>query len=608
MTSFALFNLPQSILESLERMKIVTPTPVQAQTIPLALEDHDILASAQTGTGKTAAYLIPLLVKLSTGKGSALILAPTRELAMQVQASLNQIQGPKGTFKSALLIGGSPMFKQLSDLKRSPQIIIGTPGRITDHLLRGSLKLDHTKFLVIDEADRMLDMGFEIQLNKIAEFLPEKKQTLMFSATMPANIERLTKKYLNDPKRVTIDATIKAAPKIKQEVIRAAEKDKWRQLLEQLDQRQGSVIIFVKTKRRADSMARELRDNGHDTEAMHGDLPQRRREKVIQLFRVEKCRIIVATDVAARGLDIPHVMHVINFDLPECPEDYVHRIGRTGRAEAEGFAVSFVSPADGGRWRAIEKLLNPEAEAPASYGYQGNRGERSRKPSRQAPRRERSFFDKDRSDNDSFKGNDREPRSEGSFERREPRGERSFERRDREPRGERAPRFGKPFERREPRSEGSFERREPRGERSFERREPRAEGSFERREPRGERTPRFDKPFERREPRSEGSFERREPRGERSFERKDRAPRFDKPFERREPRSEGSFERREPRGERSFERKDREPRGERAPRFDKPFDKDMEFAPKSPATFKAKKKFKRPANGAPKKQSEFNRY
>lgn len=358
--NFTNYGLPALLVESLEKMGIKTPTPIQKETIPLALEGSDILASAQTGTGKTIAYLVPVIQKLTKDpQATALVLAPTRELAMQVLQALNQMAGPN--FKTSLLIGGASMGRQFGELKRRPRVIVGTPGRINDHLDRGSLNLSSTRFLVIDEADRMLDMGFGIQLDRIAEHLPEKRQTLLFSATLPPNIVRMAERFLKDPKRVSVDTINQPAPKIQQETLRTSHGDKKTQLMKQLDQREGSIIVFVKTRRRAESMSKELRMAGHNTEAMHGDLRQSRREQVIRAFRSSKSRILVATDVAARGLDIPHVMHVINYDLPECPEDYVHRIGRTGRAGAEGFALSLISPEDNSRWRAIEKMLNPKA-------------------------------------------------------------------------------------------------------------------------------------------------------------------------------------------------------------------------------------------------------
>lgn len=362
MTSFDQWELPAALIASLTRMGITIPTPIQKETIPLALQGSDILASAQTGTGKTIAYLIPLVKKLTKSPQTpALILAPTRELAMQVHQALNQIAG--SNFKTALLIGGTSMSRQFAELKKRPLVIVGTPGRINDHLDRRSLDLSGTRFLVIDEADRMLDMGFGVQLDRIAKHLPESRQTLLFSATFLPNIIRLSERFLKDPKRVAVNTSNQPAPKIQQEAIHLQNSEKKSQLLQQLSQREGSIIVFVKTRRRAESLSKELRQAGHNTDAMHGDLRQSRREQVIRAFRSSKSRILVATDVASRGLDIPHVMHVINYDLPECPEDYIHRIGRTGRAGAEGFSLSLISPEDKFRWKAIEQLLNPNVKA-----------------------------------------------------------------------------------------------------------------------------------------------------------------------------------------------------------------------------------------------------
>jgi superfamily II DNA/RNA helicase len=364
MTDFAKLGLPHLLVESLKLMKITSPTPIQTATIPVALTGQDIFASAQTGSGKTIAYSAPLIIKLLGNRSlGGLILTPTRELATQVFDAINLIMGKSPAFQTALLIGGAPMGPQMAALKRRPQLIVGTPGRIADHLDRGTLKLHETRFLVIDEADRLLDMGFGVQLDQIAEYLPSVRQTLMFSATMPPNIERLSKKHLNNPQRICIDASIQSAPKIKQEIIRTTHADKFTQLLQQLEEREGSVLIFTRTRRGADRLARDIRDKGHRTEAIHGDLVQRRRDRVIQAFRSSAIRILVATDIAARGIDIPHIMHVINYDLPQCPEDYIHRIGRTARAGAEGNALCLLTSADHQKWREITRLIQPHSAA-----------------------------------------------------------------------------------------------------------------------------------------------------------------------------------------------------------------------------------------------------
>ncbi|MGB0935624.1 MAG: DEAD/DEAH box helicase [Alphaproteobacteria bacterium] len=342
-------------------MKFTKPTPIQEKTIPLALDGRDVLGSAQTGTGKTAAFGIPLVAHLMENpESNAIILTPTRELAAQVLQSLQGIMGKKLRSRAALLIGGDPMFKQLQKLKSKPRLIVGTPGRVNDHLMRGTLDLSKSDFFVLDETDRMLDMGFTIQIDKIVKHLPEKRQTLLFSATLPANIKKIAAKYMDNPERVAVGDVSTPVAKIKQDIVHTPENDKYSKLLGQLNQREGSIIVFVKTKYSAERMAKRLRQENLEADAIHGDLRHNKRERVIKAFHQRKYRIMVATDIAARGLDIPHIEHVINYDLPQCPEDYIHRIGRTARAGSEGEALSFVSPSDKGKWRAIHALLNPE--------------------------------------------------------------------------------------------------------------------------------------------------------------------------------------------------------------------------------------------------------
>jgi ATP-dependent RNA helicase DeaD len=356
---FSGFGLPAKLVQALSRMQYTEPTPIQAQTIPIALEGKDILGSAQTGTGKTAAFGIPLVAHLiENPKATALVLTPTRELAVQVLACLQKMVDPQ--IKTALLIGGEPIFKQFSQLRRSPRLIVGTPGRINDHLERSTLNLENADFLVLDETDRMLDMGFGIQLDQIIEYLPAERQTLMFSATLPSAIVKLSAKYMNDFERVAVGSLNTPVSKIKQEMIHTTEDEKYQHLVTQLEQRDGSIIIFVKTKQATEYIAEKLRRDNHLADAIHGDLQQRRRERVLQNFRNQKYRILVATDVAARGLDVPHIKHVINYDMPQCPEDYIHRVGRTARAGAEGCAVNLLTRTDTSKWRAIHRLINPE--------------------------------------------------------------------------------------------------------------------------------------------------------------------------------------------------------------------------------------------------------
>ena len=364
MKNFRDAALPQALVHRLEQIGFNNPTPIQEKAIPIALEGKDILGSAQTGTGKTGAFGIPLISHLMNNEqGRALILLPTRELAVQVKKALEQFTSAKSKISSVLLIGGEDMGRQLSRLKSKPRLLVGTPGRVNDHLTRGTLKLNDVNFLVLDEVDRMLDMGFGIQLDAIAKFLTAKeRQTLMFSATMPKNIQNLAAKYLQDPVRIAVGSDNAPTVNIKQDNIKVSESEKYPTLLEELDKREGSVIVFIKTKYAADAMAKNLCKSGHKAKALHGDLRQNKRAQVIESFRKQSYRILIATDVAARGLDIPHIQHVINHDLPQCPEDYIHRIGRTARAGATGEALNFLSPSDNIKWRAIQRLLDPNAK------------------------------------------------------------------------------------------------------------------------------------------------------------------------------------------------------------------------------------------------------
>ena len=296
--------------------------------------------------------------------------------------------GKKSHIKSTLLIGGDSMFKQLAQLKNRPRLIVGTPGRVNDHLERGTLKLNNAEFLVFDETDRMLDMGFSIQIQQIVKYMPEKRQTLMFSATMSPSIIKTAQNYLQTPVRISVGSTTAPTDKIKQEIIKTTDSDKYNILIDNLEKSEGSFIIFMKTKHATERLALKLRGSGHTADAIHGDLRQRNREQVIRGFRDGKHRILVATDVAARGLDIPHIEYVVNYDLPMNPEDYIHRIGRTGRAGKEGTAISFVTPADSSKWRVIHKLINDgEHSAPdTKHRSGGGRNDDRKKDFRGGPR------------------------------------------------------------------------------------------------------------------------------------------------------------------------------------------------------------------------------
>lgn len=398
MKSFKEAGLPQPLFHRLEQMGYQTPTPIQAAAIPPAMEGKDILGSAQTGTGKTAAFGIPLVTQLmGTTRGTALVLCPTRELAQQVMVELEKFIG-NSNIKTALLIGGEQMPKQVQQIRMRPRLIVGTPGRINDHLTRGSLMLHDVNFFVLDEVDRMLDMGFGIQLDAMDRFLTGKRQTLMFSATLPDNIKKLSAKYLKDPVRVSVGATHKPAANVSQEHVNLSDGEKYPRLIKELKRREGTIIVFVRTKSGADRMATKLQRQGFKADAIHGDLRQSQRNKVISEFRDKEYRILIATDVAARGLDISHIEHVINYDMPMNPEDYIHRIGRTARAGADGEAINFVSPKDAPKWKAIAKLLNPNGDAEEPSDDHGKPG-KADKPHGKKPRRNRGGRNRNRNRN-----------------------------------------------------------------------------------------------------------------------------------------------------------------------------------------------------------------
>ncbi len=360
MENFKLLKIEDSLKNSLNKMNFTKPTPIQGMAIPPALEGRDILGTAQTGTGKTLAFSIPLINKLILDKNAfALVMCPTRELATQVMEAIKSIISDKINIKTALLIGGESMQKQLRQLGNRSRIIVGTPGRINDHLKRKSLNLSATKYLVLDETDRMLDMGFTPQIEMVLKFVPNDHQTLLFSATLPQNILRISERYLNKPERISTGATSVPIAKIKQETLQVFKENKYDELIDQFLARKGSILVFVKTKRSADKMVKRLKEEGHSADGIHGDLRQSKRDRVINSFRKGLKRILIATDVAARGLDIPLIQHVINYDLPQVPEDYVHRIGRTARAGSDGSALTFLTPDDRSMWNSINKFIDP---------------------------------------------------------------------------------------------------------------------------------------------------------------------------------------------------------------------------------------------------------
>lgn len=359
MKTFIDLKLPAPLAKALKRMSFTTPTPIQAQAIPVALEGRDLIGCAQTGTGKTAAFSIPMITYLLNNPNqSALLLVPTRELAFQIRDVLNKMIANLRSLQVALLIGGTSMLAQIKTLQKKPRIIVATPGRLMDHLTRKTMALTTMGMLILDEADRMLDMGFAPQLDKIMQHLPKKRQTLLFSATLPNRIEKMVAKWLDKPARVTIEAPTQSPVTISHSIVQTTSAKKNNTLLDELNARKGSILIFARTKHRTDRVTKYLEEYGHKVTRIHGDRTQGQRNSAIKGFRAGNFRIMVATDIAARGLDISHIAHVINYDLPQAAEDYIHRIGRTGRAGAAGHAVCFLTPEDKRQWKAISRLLD----------------------------------------------------------------------------------------------------------------------------------------------------------------------------------------------------------------------------------------------------------
>ena len=385
-----------------------TPTPIQSKSIPISLMGKDILGTAQTGTGKTLAFTIPMINKLILDKNAmALIICPTRELASQVMQTVLKLNVREIGIGNALLIGGEGMQKQLKKLKKRARIIVGTPGRINDHLKRQSLNLSKVSYLVLDETDRMLDMGFTPQIELILKFIPKQHQTLLFSATLPNNILRISEKYLNNPERIAVGSLSTPIEKIKQETFQITQDKKYHELINQLVERNGSILVFVKTKHGADKIVKRLKYDGHSADAIHGNLRQSKRERVINNFRNGKSRILIATDVAARGLDIPLIQHVINYDLPQVPEDYIHRVGRTGRAGKEGSALTFLTPSDRSMWNSISRLINPDfkiSKESQSRNLKGKKRFKAKFNKEKKFKDKKKFFKKDDSRRSNFKG------------------------------------------------------------------------------------------------------------------------------------------------------------------------------------------------------------
>ena len=395
MSSFESLGLSEPIWRAAAERGYTSPTPIQEQAIPVVMSGVDLLAGAQTGTGKTAAFAMPILHKLAATAGSAsrasssvraLILVPTRELAAQVEASV-QLYGRYLPLRSLVLIGGVKINPQMQKLRRSVDILVATPGRLLDHIQQRSVDLSHVEILVLDEADRMLDMGFIRDIRRILAVLPKKRQNLLFSATFSPEIRGLADGLLNNPTSVEVAARNATADNVAQRVF-AVDQDRKRELLSHLieEHQWGQVLVFTRTKHGADRLARHLSQDGMQAMAIHGDKSQGARTRALAEFKEGKVQVLVATDIAARGIDISELPHVVNFELPHVPEDYVHRIGRTGRAGNNGQAVSLVSSEERKQLQDVEKLLRRSFDREIVVGFEPRQSFSGHAPSAAARR------------------------------------------------------------------------------------------------------------------------------------------------------------------------------------------------------------------------------
>ncbi|MCC7522788.1 DEAD/DEAH box helicase [Candidatus Uhrbacteria bacterium] len=355
-TGFGGLGLAPKLLETLEKNKFTEPTPIQAQAIPIAVQGQDVMGVAQTGTGKTLAFGLPMIQRLAVTKGRGLVILPTRELALQVDEIFQKI-GRHLNLRTAVLIGGASVYHQKKDLARKPHILIATPGRLIDHLDQRSVNVSDVRVLVLDEADRMLDMGFEPQIQRILQTVPKERQTMLFSATMPDEIVDIAHRYMKSPTRVEIARAGTSAEKVEQEVIFVERNDKLRLLEKLLGEYKGTILVFSRTKHGATKICRAVRNMGHNAAEIHSDRTLAQRRKALDGFKSGEFRVLVATDIAARGIDVKGIELVLNYDLPDHYEDYVHRIGRTGRAGMEGKAISFASPDQRQDVKGIERLI-----------------------------------------------------------------------------------------------------------------------------------------------------------------------------------------------------------------------------------------------------------
>jgi ATP-dependent RNA helicase DeaD len=372
-SGFHNLSLAPPILAALQRASYFEPTPIQAAFIPEVLSGRDVIGQAQTGTGKTAAFLLPFLNSWRETDPSgpqALVLAPTRELVVQVSEEARKLT-PSRRCRAVPIYGGQRFGVQLAEMRKGVHIAVGTPGRVLDHLARGTLSLERVRYVVLDEADRMLDIGFRPDIEKILRRCPKQRQTLLLSATLPPPVRRLAQRYMNDPLSINLSPVKVTVENIRQSYISVDEDKKFELLLRVLDREQPrQCIIFCQRKRWADELYRQLRREHKRVATMHGDLQQSQRDKIMQAFREGKVVYLVATDVVGRGIDVTNISHIINYDLPEDPENYVHRIGRTGRMGSDGVAIAFVTSEQGKQLTAIELFINKMLDQDRIDGFE----------------------------------------------------------------------------------------------------------------------------------------------------------------------------------------------------------------------------------------------
>jgi ATP-dependent RNA helicase RhlE len=381
--NFSQLGLAPAQVRSCESLGYTEPTPIQKQGIPVVLSGQDLIGCAETGTGKTAAFLLPLIQKMTEKARPGvrvLVLAPTRELAMQIQKNYRELNRVKAN-RGVTIIGGANIRTQVADLRRGAAIVIATPGRLLDLIERGAVNLSTIEVLVLDEADRMLDMGFLPAIRRILSMLPSKRQTLLFSATMPSEIEKLARTTMKEPKLIEVSPRGKAATMVEQTAYPVAQESKTALLLDLLEREKFErVLVFTRTRRGAERLSHILSARDHSVNRIHSDRSQPQREAALRGFRDGRTRVLVATDIAARGLDVDSVSHVINYDVPAAPEDYVHRIGRTGRAGNTGRALTIVTPVDELSMRAIERLMGQTVARVTLPGFGDRRTETVSKP------------------------------------------------------------------------------------------------------------------------------------------------------------------------------------------------------------------------------------